>query len=269
MAKNPTPKSPNKSRTSDAPQEQPKTFVGHVHELRRRLLYVALAVVGGAVLTYNLHDTVTRWLLAPTHGQQFIFTTPGGGFDFLLRLCLYGGLLCSIPVLAYQILRFLQPLIRREAVRFVRLAAFASVLLAAIGIGFGYFIGMPAAMHFLLQGFSSDQIAPLITIQSYLSFVLLYLIGCTLLFQIPLILIVINRIKPLKPAALFKKQRWFVVAALIIGGVINPSPTVQDQLMLSVPMILMYNLSIGIIWLINRRKNSNVTVATESAYELQ
>ena len=261
--KNPA-QSPRKLQATEPLQ----TFAGHLTELKRRLLIVGLVVIAGATLTYNSHEVITRWLLDPTNGQQFIFTTPGGGFDFLLRLCLYGGLLCSIPALVYQALCFLRPLIKRDALRFVRWGGVASVVLALLGVAFGYFIGLPAAMHFLLHGFVSDQIEPLITIQSYLSFVLLYLFGCALLFQIPLVLLLINRMIRLSPRKLLKHERWFVVAALVIGAVINPSPNIQDQLLLSVPMIAMYNLGIGLIWFINRRAANNV-VASESAYELQ
>lgn len=257
-----------KSQTSIPVAERLQSFADHFKELRRRLLLIAFAVVGGGAITYNFHDQVTDWLLVPAGNQQFIFTTPGGGFDFLLRLCLYGGLLASIPVMVYQVLRFLQPLIKRDALRFVRWSGVAAALLAAAGIAFGYFVGLPAAMHFLLQGFSNDRIAALITIQSYLTFVLVYLVGCALLFQIPLLLVLINRITRLKPRILFGKQRWFIVGALVAGAVINPSPNIQDQLMLSIPMIAMYQIGIVLIWLINRRQHTK-TIAMQSAYELQ
>lgn len=264
--KNPKAK-PAKNPIPNPVAERLQSFTDHFKELRRRLLFVALAVVIGGTVTYNFHEQVTNWLLAPAGNQQFIFTTPGGGFDFLLRLCLYGGLLVSIPAMTYQLLRFVQPLIKQDALRFVRLGGIASTLLALAGIAFGYFIGLPAAMHFLLQGFVSDRIEPLITIQSYLSFVLVYLVGCALLFQIPLILLLINRIKRLKPRTLFVKQRWFIVGALVVGAIINPSPNIQDQLLLSVPMIAMYEVSILLIWLINRKQTKSV--ASQSAYELQ
>lgn len=271
MAKNPSQTSPAKNPAHNTAEERLQTFSAHLGELRRRAFFVVIAIIAGAAITYNFHEAVTTWLLKPANGQQFIFTTPGGGFDFLLRLCLYGGLLASIPAIIYQLLRFLQPLIKRGALRFVRWGSVASTLLGAIGLAFGYFVGLPAAMHFLLTGFSSNQIAPLITIQSYLSFVLVYLLGCALLFQIPLVLIMINRITRLKPQKLLKHERWFIVGALVAGAIINPSPNIQDQLLLSIPMIFMYNLGVGLIWLINRRakKLSTDPLASQSAYELQ
>lgn len=208
-----------------------------------------------------IHEPITELLLRPAGDQQFIYTSPGGGFDFLFKLCLYTGLAASIPSIIYQLLRYLQPLIKKDALRFIVWGSVASAFLAIAGILFGYLFGLPAAMHFLLQGFSSEQIKALINIQSYMSFVMLYLLGSALLFQVPLVLILINRIKPLQPQRLMKFQRWFILIAFILGAIINPSPNIQDQLMLSIPMILMYQLGIVLVWAINRRKRRPKKIA--------
>jgi sec-independent protein translocase protein TatC len=228
-------------------------FIAHIRELRKRLFYVAITVIAFGGIAYAVNEPITQLLLGPAGDQQFIYTTPGGGFDFLFKLCLYTGIAASIPVIVYQLLRYLQPLIQKDAMRFIAWGSVASAFLAIAGILFGYLMGLPAAMHFLLQGFSSDQIKALISIQSYMSFVMLYLLGSALLFQVPLVLILINRIKPLQPGKLMKFQRWFILIAFIVGAIVNPSPNVQDQLMLSIPMILMYQLGIVLVWAINRR----------------
>lgn len=225
----------------------------HVQELRKRLLLVAASVVGGGILAYLVNEQLTRILLSPAGQQQFIYTTPGGGFDFLLRLCLYAGLLVAIPVMIYQLLRYLRPLMPHQAVRFIAWGTLASALLAAVGILFGYLVGLPAALQFLLADFAGGQIHALLSIQSYISFVMLYLLGSALLFQVPLVMLLINRIKPLNPKRLLTRQRWFVLVAFVLGAIINPSPNIQDQLLLTVPMIVMYQIGIGLVWLTNRR----------------
>lgn len=227
--------------------------MAHLYELRKRLVYVALSVVAFGGLAYAANKPLTAILLGPAGDQQFIYTSPGGGFDFLFKLCLYVGLAASIPVIVYQCLRYMQPVIKQGSMRFITLASLSSGGLAIVGVLFGYVYGLPAAMHFLLQGFSSDRIQALINIQSYMSFVMMYLLGAALLFQVPLILLLINRIKPLKPKKLMGFQRWFILIAFILGALFSPSPNVQDQLMLTGPMIIMYQVSIVIIWLINRR----------------
>lgn len=246
---------PAKRRSQRTLPKQPAkiSLSAHVQELRRRFFYIAFAVGLFGALAFAASEALTRWLLAPTHGQQFIFTTPGGGFDFQLKLCLYAGIAASIPVIVYQVFMYIHPVIQNETKRFLGCATFVSSLLAAAGIGFGYFIGLPAAMKFLLTSFSSEQIQALITIQSYMNFVLVYLLGAALLFQLPLVLLLINRIRPLNPRTLFRQQRWVILDAFAAGAIVSPTPDIQNQLMLSGPIIMMYEASVLIIWVMRRR----------------
>ena len=241
----------NQPLKQSVPEKIP--FIAHLHELRKRLFYIGLSVGVCGAAAIAVQEQLTAALLKPSDGQQFIYTTPGGGFDFVFKLCLYTGIAGSIPVIVYQLIQYLQPLVKHQTARFVMVSSVWSSALALLGIAFGYFIGLPAAMHFLLKGFSSEQIQALISIQSYMNFVLVYLLGSALLFQLPLILLVINKLKPLKPATLFRQQRWVILGAFIAGAIISPTPDIRNQAMLSGPIILMYELSIILIWAINRK----------------
>jgi sec-independent protein translocase protein TatC len=235
-------------------KEQEKIpFIEHVYELRKRLFYIAVCVGIFGGLAASIQTKLTALLLAPAGKQQFIYTSPGGGFDFAFRICLYAGIAASIPAIVYHLLRYMQPLVKKGTMRFIYTASIWSGILACIGILFGYFVGLPAGLHFLLQGFSTKQIQALISIQSYLSFVMVYLLGSALLFQIPLALISVNRIKPLKPRKLLSYQRWVVLVAFVLGAIISPSPDIRNQAVLSGPIIVMYEVSVLLIWLINRR----------------
>jgi sec-independent protein translocase protein TatC len=246
-------------------------FIEHVYELRKRLFYVAISVAlfGGAA--YAVEHEIVAALLKPAHGQKFIYTSPGGGIDFLFRVCLYVGIACSIPVIVYQILRYVEPLIKKDAVRFIALGSATSGVLAAAGMTFGYFIGLPSALKFLLHQFTTSQIQPLLTIQSYMSFVTMYMLGSAMLFQLPLILLFINRIKPLKPQKLVKSERWIILLAFVLGGIMNPSPNIADQLLLAGPMIVMYQIGILIVWWVNRkhRRPKRVVALLEKDAETQ
>jgi len=192
-------------------------------------------------------------LLRPSHGQNFIYTSPLGGMNFLFSVCLDIGLVIATPVIIYQLLAFLRPIMRDTTGRFLLLASTAAGVVALAGVVFGYFIGLPSALNFLLHQFTSVQVRPLITIQSYMSFVALYLFGSALMFQLPLILLIINRIKPLKPQRLFKYERHLIVGAFITAFIMNPTPNIIDQLLVVVPIILMYQLGIGLVWFVNKR----------------
>jgi sec-independent protein translocase protein TatC len=228
-------------------------FIEHLYELRKRLFYIALSVGLWGAAAYFVQQQIVSALLKPAHNQQFIYTSVGGGIDFLFRVCAYTGIVFSIPVIVYHLLKYLQPLIKKGAVTFIAWGSAASGILAFLGMAFGYFVGLPAALHFLLHQFTTSQIHPLLTIQSYMSFVTMYMLGSALLFQLPLLLVLINRIKPLKPKKLLGYERWVILVAFILGGIMNPSPRIQDQILLAGPMILAYQAGILVVWLTNRR----------------
>jgi sec-independent protein translocase protein TatC len=245
---------PRPAKASLAPGEK-LPLIEHLHELKRRLFYVAACVAVGAAVAYGLERKLIDILLRPSHGQNFIYTSPMGGMNFLFSVCLDIGLVVATPIIIYQVLAFIQPLMRDTTRKFLLFASGATGIVAVLGVLFGYFIGLPQALHFLLHQFVTIQVKPLITIQSYMQFVALYLFGSALMFQLPLILLFINRIKPLKPQSLFKYERHLVVAAFIIAFIMNPTPNIVDQMLVVLPIVLTYQLGIGIIWLVNRRHN--------------
>ncbi|TAH34047.1 preprotein translocase subunit TatC [Candidatus Saccharibacteria bacterium] len=225
----------------------------HLRELKRRLIYVAVSIVVWSAAAYGVERQLIDIFLRPSHGQEFVYTSPMGGVNFLFSVCLFVGIAMSVPVIVYNALKFLLPLMKRTTMRFIYICSTVSALLALAGILFGYFFGLPAALHFLLrQQFHNGQVEAMITIQSYFSFVTAYMVGAAIMFQLPLILVIINRIKPLKPRQMFKAERAVILFAFIAAFIMNPTPNVIDQLLVVIPIILTYQLGIGIVWLINR-----------------
>lgn len=234
------------------PQPEKLPLIEHLHELRRRLFYVAVSIGIGGLAAYGVERKLIDLLLRPSHGQDFIYTSPLGGMNFLFGLCLYVGIIVSTPVIFYQLLAFLRPLMKHATRRLLLTASAVAGAVALAGVLFGYFIGLPSALHFLLNQFVTVQVRPLITVQSYLSFVGLYLVGSALMFQLPLIIFFINRIKPLKPSTLFKYERHLILFALIIAFIMNPTPNLLSQMVIVIPIIVMYQFSIAMVWFINR-----------------
>lgn len=217
-------------------------------------MYVALSVVVMSSLVYAFEGKVIDILLRPSQGQQFVYTSPLGGINFIFNVSFVFGIALSIPVIMYQLLKYLQPLIRDATQRFIVIVSATSGLLALAGILFGYFAGLPAALHFLLtQQFHNGQVEAMISIQSYFSFVVAYMFGAALMLQLPLLLIIFNRIRPLTPKMMFKYERIVIAFSFIIAFIMNPTPNVVDQLLTVVPILLSYQVGIFIVWLINRR----------------
>lgn len=251
-----------------------RPFIEHVHELRKRLMIIAASVIFWSCVAYGVEHTIVDLLLKPAHNQQFIYTSPGGGINFLFRVCMYVGVALSIPVIMYQILRYVEPLIKKQSTKFIFISSVTSGILAVIGMLYGYFWGLPAALDFLLHQFVTKQIQPLVTIQSYMSFVTVYMLGSALLLQVPLLLICINRIKPIKPSSLLKYERHVIVAAFIIAGLMNPTPNVFALLFIAGPLILMYQVGVVIIYSANkglnpRKRHSSVVELLEQDLAIQ
>jgi sec-independent protein translocase protein TatC len=232
-------------------------FIEHAHELRRRIYHIVISVILSGSAVYFVQQRVVNLLLRPAHGQKFIYTSPGGGIDFLFKVCIYCGLIISTPIIVYNLLGFVSPIITKSSKKFVTRISIITTILAMAGVVFGYYVGLPAALHFLLHQFTTVQIKPLVTIQSYLNFVMAYMLGSALLFQLPIFLICINRIKPLKPSKLFHYERWVVLAAFVLAGLMNPTPNLVSQLLVAGPFILMYQIGILIIAIANRSRYSS------------
>ena len=243
-------KKPNpKTRTwRPEPADNRRPFIEHLHELRKRAIYVAISILCFGTLAYFVQQSIVGFLLRPANGQHFIYTSPGGGISFLFEVCIDVGLVLSLPVIVYQLLRFLEPLLDMKVRRLILRSAIVSAVLGALGVAFGYQLGLPLALHFLGHQFTTTQIAPLFTISEYMSFVTIYLAGSALLFQLPLILVIINRIKPLSPRRLFRTERWVISGAFIISMLMAPTVNIIDQLIIAGPIVIAYQVGIGLVW---------------------
>lgn len=236
------------------PAAEKAPLSAHLAEVKKRLFFVVLSVAICSAAVYGIERRLIDILLAPSNGQHFVYTSPMGGINFLFNVCFYFGIALSIPVIIYNLLRFLQPVMRGTTQRFIVLSSIASGVIGVGGILFGYFAGLPAALHFLLkQQFHNGQVEAMISIQSYFSFVVAYMVGAALMFQLPLLLIIINRIKPLTPQKMFKYERGVILFAFVSAFIMNPTPNVVDQMLTVIPVLVSYQVGILIVWLVNKK----------------
>ena len=228
------------------PKVQP--FSEHIRELRRRSLYTVATLFLGSIVGFFIHQQLFNLVRRPLN-KQLYYTTPTGGFNAIIKISIVFGMLLTVPVLVYHIGKFLSPAFKHR-IGLVRIILF-SVILAASGVSFAYFISLPAALHFLAN--VDSNLSSLITVNEYLNFVAAYLAGFALLFQLPLVMIFINRIKPQKPGSLMRIQRWVVLCSFVMAAILTPTPDPFNQILMAAPIILLYQVSVVLIWLINRK----------------
>lgn len=221
------------------------TFAEHISELRTRFMWILLFVAMGAGIGYVLNDTLMRILQKPLHDSLY-YTNPGGAFSFVMKLCVVFGIVFALPILSYHIFAFFGPLISNKTKRSTVLYISMSVILAICGMLFAYFISLPASLNFLTN-FGGGDIHALITANEYFNFVLAYVAGFAVLFQVPLIITFINRMTPLPPKKLIGATRYVVVFSFIIAAIITPTPDPMNQSIMAGPIIALYLLSVCIV----------------------
>ncbi len=258
MAITRTHKSKRSKQTQTVDHKAP--FVDHLIEIRTRLFYILITIAVFSTLAYFVQQRIVHFLLRPAHNQQFIYTSPGGGISFLFQICTYVGIVVALPVILYQLMRFLEPVISTRTTKLVFKASIVSFGLATAGFLFGYYVGLPTALHFLGDQFQTKQIHALFTIQEYMSFLTIYLGGSALLFQLPLVVWFIDKIKPRGPRIFLKYERHVIAGSFIIAMLMAPVPNLIYQGLIALPIIIMYQIAIVIVWL-EHRPGSSASIA--------
>lgn len=243
---------PTLSQTT--PSGDQLTFLEHLREFRKRILAVAAVLLGGTLVGYALHDQLVHFLVTPLGGQKLVYLTPGGGFDFIFKVSLYLGFAVAIPVAIYQLFRYLGPIMGTKSRKMGALVIVLSTLLAIGGMAFGFFVALPAALKFLTT-FGGEYVEASLTASSYLNFVMAYMLGMAALFQLPLILLFINKINgPFKPAQLFGSQKYVLLGVFILAAIITPTPDIANQAIVAGPVLVVYQLGVGMVLWQNRNQ---------------
>lgn len=257
------PNEPNSLQTKALP-----TLRDHIRELQSRLFIVAIAFIGFAGLAMPYFDELVHVVLAPLRdGQELVYLTPAGAFNFMLKICAYVGIIGALPVIIFHLYRFLMPAVKRAHLRTALKYTVISVLLAIVGIIFAYAVSLPASLYFLTN-FNLNGINPMLTIDSYLSFVMTYIVAGAALFQLPLLMTIYDSAKPLKPRKLMGAQRHIIVGSFVVAAIISPTPDALNQTILASPIIVMYQVGVAIIAhrrSRERRKSAKLEVKAKAA----
>lgn len=243
--------------------KQELSFRDHLNELRRRVLICLGVVAVGMGLGWAYHEKLTKILQKPL-GQQLYFSDPAGGLGFVVQISLFAGVLFAIPIIIYQLLQFIRPLHQKFSTRMVMKYVFISFLLATVGVAFAYFLSLPAALKFLLE-INSGGVSPLIMADKYLTFVMTYLASSALIFQLPLIFLFINRIKPFSGGTLMKLERPVIIISFIISAILTPTPDPINQTIMALPMIFLYQVAVVGVLVSNKVRKVSVKTTASGA----
>ena len=240
-----------------ASQSPTMTVRRHLSELRGRLLFVSAVFFVGAMAAYLFRDSVIRLLLAPLDGQRLSYLTVGGGFSFVFNLVAWCGVVLALPFLFYSMYKFVSPAVPSIAQGRSLLVLGMSFLLLVSGALYGYLLAIPSAIGFLLS-YADQYVDSMLTADAYLGFILAYTVGLGVLFQLPLMMLLVSWLRPLSIRGLLSFERYVIVLSFVAAAIITPTPDVANQAMIALPVIGMYQLGVFMVMGANRRVRTGV-----------
>ncbi|MFA5011629.1 MAG: twin-arginine translocase subunit TatC [Ignavibacteria bacterium] len=223
-------------------------FLDHLEELRWRLIKALIGIIVGAILTGIFIDWIMNIILfAPatktTPPLSIINLRPYGQFLIYMEVIFIGGAVISVPNIIYQIWKFIEPALKPNERRYVTsVVMFTSVCFLG-GVVFSYYLMLPAALGFFAN-FGSTIIENKISADEYMSFVLSMVLAAGIVFELPMLSFFLSKIGILKPEFMRKYRKHAIVAILLLAAIVTPGPDITSQLMLGVPLLLLYEISI-------------------------
>lgn len=240
----------------EAQSEGPEmSFFEHLEELRWRIIKMLVGIVIGTIIAWIFIDFLINTVLlspivrlnaSPPPGQQPIHLQnlkPFGQLFLYMEVAITAGVILSLPNILYQIWAFVAPGLMPKERKYARSIVAFSTLCFLSGIAFAYFVMLPAALTFF-AGFGTPTIENNIAINEYMSFVISVLLAAGVVFELPMVSWFLSRIGILRPEFMRKYRRHSIVVIFILAAFLTPGTDPVSQILLAIPLIGLYEISI-------------------------
>jgi sec-independent protein translocase protein TatC len=233
------------------------SFLEHLEELRRRIIYSFLYVVAGFCVCWWFHEQIFTIMQKPivtalaNHKMdtQLVYLNPTDPFNMYLKIAFLAGIFVASPFVLYQVWAFIAPGLYRNERRYVFPFMFSTVGLFLAGGFFGYKMVYPAALDFLI-GWSA-QFKPMITVGEYTDLFLTIIAGLGLVFEMPILVFFLSLMGILTAGWMWRNFRYSILVIFIIAAIITPTTDIMNMCIFAAPMIVLYLFSIAIAWFVH------------------
>jgi len=241
--------------------DQKMPLTAHLEELRRRLIVCLIALGVGFAISYAFKEKLFFFLAKPLEdrlpeGSTLQYIGIPEAFLTYLKLSLFGGLVIAMPVILYEVWRFVAPGLYEREKRYVIPFVLFSMVFFLAGASFCYFAVFPFVFEFFMS-FSSDSLLAMPATRQYLSFATRLLIAFGLIFEMPIVFFFLGRIGLVSYKGLARQRRIAVVLIFIAAAVLTPGPDAVSQLLLAGPLLVLFELSLQIVRITGRRDSEN------------
>lgn len=236
-------------------KDQPMTLVEHLQDLRKTLIisFAAWLILTGLAF-FLFQEQIFSYLTYPLQKMdlELVILTPFEGFMAKMKASAFAGLIFALPIILWQVWCFILPALNTREKKYLIVIVPFSVLLFLGGAAFSYYLVLGTAFNFLIITAGSGFI-PMLGASRYLSFVVAILIPFGIIFQLPLVAFFLTRIGLITHKTLLQKQKYAIVLSFVIAAIVTPTPDIVTQSLMSLPMLLLYEISILIVWIFRKR----------------
>jgi len=218
-------------------------LIEHLEELRKRIIYSISGIAIFSTVGFFFSKKILNLIIKQSNIQTAYFFSPAEAFSAQIKVAIFVGILISFPLILYQTWAFISPGLTKKELNLSLSYLFSGLVLFIIGIIFGYFILIPLGLKFFFS-FGSESLQPLINISKYLNFIIWCLLGCGFLFQLPLLLFFLIKLDIIDIKTVTGHRAEAIVAILILCAIITPTGDFFTLLLISLPLLLLFELSI-------------------------
>lgn len=235
-------------------EEAKKSFIEHLEELRFRIIVCLVFLCVNTIISYFFAPAIFSWLTYPLKGlvEKLVFLRPTEAFLVRIKVSFLSGVFISSPVFLYQFWSFITPGLRQKERRIFFPFLISSLLLFLGGAGFSYFLVLPLGLKFFLR-FATEQMVPMLTVSSYISFLGILLLAFGIVFELPLLIMLLTHLRIISASLLAGKRLYAIVGIFIVAAFLTP-PDVITQILLAVPLLILYEISILMAKMVERKR---------------
>ena len=233
------------------------SFLEHLEELRKRIIYSLIAVTVGFFACWNYHEFIFRFVQRPVMdalqrngmAEKLVYLNPTEPFNLYLKVAFLAGLFVTSPFVLYQVWLFISPGLYRNEKRYVLPFMFSTVFLFLGGGLFAYKMVYPAALNFLID--YGKQFQPMITIGEYTDLFLTIMLGMGLIFEMPILVFFLSMMGIVSPRWMWRNVRYSILVIFIVAAILTPTTDILNMCLFAAPMVALYILSIGVAWMVH------------------
>lgn len=235
------------------------TITEHLSELRRRIIFILISVAVTSAGAYYFIDEILNFVTQAGGIEDFVFISPTEAFFVIIKLSLLTGLMGAMPFIFYQLWKYIGIALKKNERKYLIYFGPLSYLLFLIGAAFAFKGVLPLGIKFLLS-FSKQNITPLITLNAYVSFLGKMITAFGLMFELPVVILFLSKIGVVTPKTLKKGRKYAIVVIFVLAAFLTP-PDVISQIMLAVPVLAMYEISIWICIVVTKKREKKLGIS--------